>query len=124
MAKCSGYIFNILDEVPDLNPVDLLVLVKRELPCNGSPKAKEESLAGIGQLIVILTILTTRYCQPPSTELLKMIYPILIANLKGREYLISMCSEIMADSFTNVSIEMNNPLTVLSIKPLYLFLFR
>lgn len=107
VATSAGYILNILSSVPGLNPIDLLALLKHELPCNGSPKGKEESLAGIGQLITVLCLMQTEYFDQPSSDLIQVVYPILIPNLKGREYLTSMCADIMGSSFAAVRTEIN-----------------
>lgn len=49
----------------------------------------------------------SQYFQQPSAALIAIVYPILIAQLKGREYLVSLCAEIMAGSFKQVRIQIN-----------------
>ncbi|XP_017962811.1 myb-binding protein 1A [Drosophila navojoa] len=99
VVQAAGYIRSIFDVVPDLNPIDMVALMKHELPCNGSQKGKEESLAGVGQLITVLSFMKSKYFVEPSTELLLTFIPVLASHLNGREYLTSMCADILGELF-------------------------
>ncbi|XP_064536356.1 myb-binding protein 1A [Drosophila montana] len=124
VALNSSYINSILRDVPGLDPIELINVLKRELHASSQQKGKEETLAAVGQLITVLAIMQSQYFQQPKAELISVVYPILIAQLKGREYLVSLCADIMADSFKQVSLanfqshvwpllqpELNKPIT-------------
>lgn len=102
VALSGSYLCAIVSKVPDVDPIALLDTLKRELPVGSQQKGKEESLAAVGQLITALAILKSQHFKQPSAALIAAVYPILVAHLKGREYVVNMCADIMADSFKQV----------------------
>ncbi|XP_060664879.1 myb-binding protein 1A [Drosophila nasuta] len=128
VALSACQIHRILRQVPHIDPLELLATLKRELHVSSQSKAKEESLAGVGQLITVMAILQSQHFEKPSKELIEQIYPLLISNLKGREYLVNMCVDIMTESFQQLSpklfeahvwpllqLELNKPLSALKL---------
>ncbi|KAM8719904.1 hypothetical protein ACLKA7_006028 [Drosophila subpalustris] len=128
VATSGSYLCAIVSKVPGVDPIALLETLKRELPVGSQQKGKEESLAAVGQLITALAIIKSPHFKQPSSELIGAIYPILVALLKGREYVMHMCADIMADSFKQVDaknfeshvwpllqLELNKPLSGLKV---------
>ncbi|XP_030378773.1 myb-binding protein 1A [Scaptodrosophila lebanonensis] len=93
----------ILRTVPDIDLLELLKNMKRDLPVAAQLKKKEESLAAVGQLITVYSIMQTQHFENATPELLAEIYQILIGQLKSREYLSSMSASFIADSFKKVN---------------------
>lgn len=86
-----------------LLPIDVLNLVKTELPVGPQSKSMDDSLAAVGQIVTALAVIGSQYMKDPSVELMETIYPLMVVHLKGREYLISLCAEILAETFRFVS---------------------
>lgn len=93
----------ILNEVEELQPLELLRLVKVELPVGPQSKSKDDTLAAVGQMMTALSIIRSQYMEEPSVELIETIYPMLVEHLKGREYIMSLCADIIAESLQLVS---------------------
>ncbi|BFG01603.1 myb-binding protein 1A [Drosophila madeirensis] len=100
-AKVGGIIELIIKNVPDVNELDLLDIVERELPVNGQPKKKEEALAAVGQMIAARIIIQLS-TQLPTKRELAPIYTKLTSYLKGREYLMCMSNNLLVESFETV----------------------
>ncbi|XP_002133707.2 myb-binding protein 1A [Drosophila pseudoobscura] len=101
VAKVGSIIRLIIRNVPDVNELDLLDIVERELPVNGQPKKKEETLAAVGQVITASSVL--ELSQQLSTEReLAPIYAKLIGYMKGREYLMCLSNNVIVESFATV----------------------
>ncbi|XP_034490813.1 myb-binding protein 1A [Drosophila innubila] len=128
VALSGSYLCAIVSKVPGVDPIVLLDTLKRELPVGSQQRGKEESLAAVGQLITVLAIMKSEHFKQPSAALIAAIYPILVAHLKGREYVMNMCADIMADSFKQVNaesfeshvwpllqLELNKPLSALKL---------
>ncbi|KAH8274458.1 hypothetical protein KR044_003483, partial [Drosophila immigrans] len=128
VALSASHINRIVRQVPHIDPIELLATLKRELHVSNQSKAKEETLAGVGQLITIMAILKSQHFEQPSKELVNDIYALLASNLKGREYLVNMCVDIMTESFKQLTpklfeahvwpllqLELNKPLSALKL---------
>ncbi|XP_022220483.2 myb-binding protein 1A [Drosophila obscura] len=100
-AKVGSIIELIIKNVPDVNELDLLDLLERELPVNGQPKKKEEALAAVGQMITASIIIKLSKQLSTKRELAP-IYTKLISYLKGREYLMCMSNNVIVESFATV----------------------
>lgn len=101
VASSASYMHAILTQVDELQPLELLHLVKVKLPVG--PQSKDDTLAAVGQIVTALSIIRSQYMKEPSVELIQTIYPMLVVHLKGREYLMSLCADIIADTFRLVS---------------------
>lgn len=93
----------ILNEVEELQPLELLRLVKFELPVGPQSKSRDDTLAAVGQMVTALAIIRSKYMNEPSVELIETLYPMLVVYLHGREYLVSLCADIIVDTFRLVS---------------------
>lgn len=103
VASSASYMLAILTQVDDLQPLELLRLVKVELPVGPQSKSKDDTLAAVGQIVTALSIIRSPYMKKPSVELIETIYPMLVVHLKGREYLMSLCADIISETFRLVS---------------------
>ncbi|EDW78459.1 uncharacterized protein Dwil_GK16442 [Drosophila willistoni] len=108
VSQSAANIHCILTSVPNIDIYDLLETMKRDLPVSSGiggkqKKGKTDSLASVGQVITVYTIMQTPYFKNAEPKLLTALYTILIGQLKGREYLASMSANILADSFTQLN---------------------
>lgn len=102
VALAASYMLCILSAVPGLDAMEVLDILKRDLAVGSQQKGKEDSLAAVGQLVTALCILQTPQFAEASPKLVSAVYQILAANLKGREYLVSLCVDILVESFKKV----------------------
>ncbi|XP_017025900.1 myb-binding protein 1A [Drosophila kikkawai] len=104
VALASSYILCILTAVPGLDAMEVLNILKRDLAVGSQQKGKEDSLAAVGQLVTAVCILQTPQFAEASPKLVAAVYQILAAHLKGREYLVSMCVDILVESFKQLPV--------------------
>ncbi|KAH8249319.1 hypothetical protein KR032_008496 [Drosophila birchii] len=104
VALASSYILCILSAVPGLDAMEVLNILKRDLAVGSQQKGKEDSLAAVGQLVTAVCILQTPQFAEASPKLVAAVYQILAAHLKGREYLVSMCVDILVESFKQLPV--------------------
>ncbi|XP_020807337.1 uncharacterized protein LOC110183403 [Drosophila serrata] len=105
VALASSYILCILSAVPGLDAMEVLNILKRDLAVGSQQKGKEDSLAAVGQLVTAVCILQTPQFAEASPKLVTAVYQILAAHLKGREYLVSMCVDILVESFKKLPVD-------------------
>ncbi|XP_016949572.1 myb-binding protein 1A [Drosophila biarmipes] len=99
VTLAASYIHCILSAVPAIDSLEVLETLKRDLAVSSQQRGKEDSLAAVGQLITAFCILQTPQFAKAEAKLVSAVYQILATQLKGREYLVSMCADILADSF-------------------------
>ncbi|XP_039498899.1 myb-binding protein 1A [Drosophila santomea] len=99
VGLAASYIHCILTAVPAIDALEVLDTLKRDLAVGSQQRGKEDSLAAVGQLITAFCILQTPQFAKAEPKLVSAVFQILAAQLKGREYLVSMCGDILADSF-------------------------
>ncbi|ALC49679.1 l-1-1Bi [Drosophila busckii] len=99
----ANHLHTILTKVPNIDIMEMLQILKRELPVNAALKTKEDALAAVGQLVVVTSIIQSPYFVEPSEQLITAIYELLMPHLKGREYLVSMCVEIITESLEKLN---------------------
>jgi len=102
VTLAASYILCILSAVPAIDALEVLETLKRDLAVGSQQRGKEDSLAAVGQLITAFCILQTPQFAKAEAKLVSAVYQILTTQLKGREYLVSMCADILADSFKQV----------------------
>ncbi|XP_016986516.1 myb-binding protein 1A [Drosophila rhopaloa] len=103
VALAASYIHCILSAVPSIDALEVLETLKRDLAVGSQQRGKEDSLAAVGQLITAFCILQTPQFAEAKPKLVGAVFEILVAQLKGREYLVSLCADILADSFKKLS---------------------
>ncbi|KAH8366645.1 hypothetical protein KR084_009525, partial [Drosophila pseudotakahashii] len=99
VSLAASYIHCILSAVPAIDALEVLETLKRDLAVGSQQRGKEDSLAAVGQLITAFCILQTPQFAKADAKLVAAVYQILATQLRGREYLVSMCADILADSF-------------------------
>ncbi|XP_017006649.2 myb-binding protein 1A [Drosophila takahashii] len=99
VSLAASYIHCILSAVPAIDALEVLDTLKRDLAVGSQQRGKEDSLAAVGQLVTAFCILQTPQFAKGEAKLVASVYQILASQLKGREYLVSMCADILADSF-------------------------
>ncbi|XP_037724354.1 myb-binding protein 1A [Drosophila subpulchrella] len=99
VTLAASYILCILSAVPAIDAFEVLETLKRDLAVGSQQRGKEDSLAAVGQLITAFCILQTPQFAKAEAKLVSAVYQILATQLKGREYLVSMCADILAGSF-------------------------
>ncbi|EDV45382.1 myb-binding protein 1A [Drosophila erecta] len=99
VVLAASYIHCILTAVPAIDAFEVLETLKRDLAVGSQQRGKEDSLAAVGQLVTAFCILQTPQFAKAEPKLVTAVFQILAAQLKGREYLVSMCGDILADSF-------------------------
>lgn len=103
VAQAASYIHCILSSVPGIDALEVLATLKKDLAVGSQQKGKEDTLAAVGQLVTAFCIVQTpQFMEEPNPKLVASVYEILVSQLKGREYLVSMCSDILAGSFKKV----------------------
>ncbi|KAH8321155.1 hypothetical protein KR074_005707, partial [Drosophila pseudoananassae] len=107
VSLAASYIHCILSSVPGVDALEVLAIMRKDLAV-GQQRGKEDTLAAVGQMVTAYAILKTpQFEENPDPKLVAAFYEILVSQLKGREYLMSMCTEIMASSFKKVSFKLN-----------------
>ncbi|EDV32838.2 uncharacterized protein Dana_GF21931, partial [Drosophila ananassae] len=106
VAQAASYIHCILSSVPGIDALEVLATLKKDLAVGSQQKGKEDTLAAVGQLVTAFCIVQTpQFMEEPNPKLVASVYEILVSQLKGREYLVSMCSDILAGSFKKLPAE-------------------
>ncbi|XP_017095094.2 myb-binding protein 1A [Drosophila bipectinata] len=100
VSLAASYIHCILSSVPGIDALEVLATMRKDLAVGSQQKGKEDTLAAVGQMVTAYSILQTpQFVEEPDPKLVAAVYEILVSQLKGREYLVLMCSDIIADSF-------------------------
>ncbi|XP_041674751.1 myb-binding protein 1A [Drosophila eugracilis] len=99
VAQAASYIHCILRTVPAVDALQVLEILKRNLAVSSQQRGKEDSLAVVGQLIISFCILQTLHFTEHEANVISEVYQILANQLNGREYLVSICADIFAESF-------------------------
>nr|CAA20885.1 EG:115C2.2 [Drosophila melanogaster] len=99
VSLAASYIHCILNAVPAIDAFEVLETLKRDLAVGSQQRGKEDSLAAVGQLVTAFCILQTPQFAKAEPKLVTAVFQILAAQLKGREYLVSLCGDILAVSF-------------------------
>lgn len=102
VSLAASYIHCILNAVPAIDAFEVLETLKRDLAVGSQQRGKEDSLAAVGQLVTAFCILQTPQFAKAEPKLVTAVFQILAAQLKGREYLVSLCGDILAVSFKQV----------------------
>ncbi|KAH8420275.1 hypothetical protein KR009_008581, partial [Drosophila setifemur] len=106
VALAASYMHCILSSVPGIDALDVLETLKKDLAVGSQQRGKEDALAAVGQLVTAFCILQTpQFAAQAKPKLVASVYQILVAQLKGREYLVSMCADILAESFKQLPAE-------------------
>ncbi|XP_017112862.1 myb-binding protein 1A [Drosophila elegans] len=104
VAQSASYMHCILSAVPAIDPLEVLETLKRDLAVGSQQRGKEDSLAAVGQLVTAFCILQMPLLAPPKPKLMAALFEVFVSQLKGREYLVSLCADILADSFKKVPV--------------------
>ncbi|XP_033171740.1 myb-binding protein 1A [Drosophila mauritiana] len=99
VSLAASYIHCILTAVPAIDAFEVLETLKRDLAVGSQQRGKEDSLAAVGQVVTAFGILQSPQFAKAEPKLVTAVFQILAAQLKGREYLVSLCGDILAVSF-------------------------
>ncbi|KAH8281307.1 hypothetical protein KR018_008767 [Drosophila ironensis] len=108
VVKAAGAMFLVMRCNKTIDGFDILKTLKAELATteSGKGKGKEDSLAGVGQIIVAYCMLQLPNFQittkPP---LVVSVYEVFLSHLIGREYLFGMCTAMLSECFEQLPIK-------------------
>ncbi|XP_017054527.1 myb-binding protein 1A [Drosophila ficusphila] len=103
VAVAAGYLTCILRATLSIDALEVLETLKQDLAVGSSLRGKEDSLAAVGQLVTVFCVLRTVQFAETRPKPLAKVWEVLVEHLKGKEYLVSISANILADSFVRIT---------------------